>query len=284
MFKKILIKIAKAIISFGDSSTFVKVEVGSIESGTILKNKKIVITGGGSGLGLAMAKKFVAEGAQVVISGRNEEKLKNAAQLLGEKCKTIVFDVCDIENINVFLSKCCSLLEGDIDCLVSNAGVSMHENNYKEVTINGFDNQFNINFRGNYFLCKEFLQSTIEKNKSNTSLLIISSETGNMCYDIPYGMTKAALNSMTQAFARRVYSNGIRVNALAPGVTLSDMTKSYAEKQDGNMYNKRNASGRYFLPEEVAEIACFLLSDASKCISGEVIHTNAGNHLRPFWD
>lgn len=284
MFKNILIKIAKTIINLCDSSPYVKVEVGSIDSGAILKNKRIVITGGGSGLGLAMAKKFVSEGAKVVIAGRNEEKLINAAKLIGENCKTLVFDVCDIEQIKTFLSKCCILLEGDIDCMVSNAGISLHENDYKDVTISGFDSQFNINFRGNYFLCKEYLQTTIEKKKSNSSLLIISSETGNMCYDIPYGMTKAALNSMTQAFARRVYLNGIRVNALAPGVTLSEMTKSYAEKQNGNMYNKRSASGRFFLPEEVAEIACFLLSDASKCISGEVIHTNAGNHLRPFWE
>lgn len=122
----------------------------------------------------------------------------------------------------------------------------------------------------------------IAEKADNAQLLLISSETGDQCYDIPYGMTKAAVNTMTRAFSRRVYQQGIRVNAIAPGVTLSDMTKDYAEASDGNLY-RDCASGRIFLPEEVAEVACFLLSDASKCISGEIIHTNAGNHLNPFW-
>lgn len=96
-------------------------------------------------------------------------------------------------------------------------------------------------------------------------------------------MTKAAVNSMVKAFSRRVYQKGIRVNAIAPGVTLSDMTKEYAEASDGNLY-RDCASGRIFKPEEVAEVASFLLSDASRCISGEIIHTNAGNHIKTFWD
>ena len=104
-----------------------------------------------------------------------------------------------------------------------------------------------------------------------------------MAEDIPYGMTKAALNSMVGALSRRVYKEGIRVNAIAPGVTLSEMTASYAKSEDGNLYRK-NAANRVFVPEEVAEVAAFILSDASVCISGEVIHTNAGNHYRVFWE
>lgn len=96
-------------------------------------------------------------------------------------------------------------------------------------------------------------------------------------------MTKAAINSLTGALSRRVYQYGIRVNAIAPGVTLSDMTKEYADVTDSNL-SRNCAAGRIFLPEEVAELACFLLSDVSKCISGEVIHCNAGNHLNPFWE
>ena len=96
-------------------------------------------------------------------------------------------------------------------------------------------------------------------------------------------MTKAALNTLTRALSRRVYQSGIRVNAIAPGVTQSDMTKDYAVAADGNM-TRPCASGRIFLPEEVAEVVCFMLSDASKCISGEIIHCNAGNHLKTFWD
>lgn len=282
-YKRIIRKIAKFILA-SQPDAVVQVNIGQIQSGSILKGKKIVITGGGSGLGFAMAKKFVSEGAKVVISGRNADKLNSAAEKLGKaNCNTIVADICDVAHSMAFLEEAKKLLGGEIDCLVSNAGVSLHENIYTNVTIEGFDKQFNTKFRAGYFLGKSFLEMKTKEDQPNAELLYITSETGDQVYDIPYGMTNAALNSMVGAFSRRVYKQGIRVNAIAPGVTLTEMTRDYAESSDGNMY-RNCASGRTFLPEEVAEVACFLLSDASKCISGEVIHCNAGNHLKAFWD
>lgn len=282
-YKRIIRKIAKFILA-SQPDTFVNVNVGQIQAGNILKGKKIVITGGGSGLGFAMAEKFIAEGAEVVISGRNVEKLNIAADKLGKNnCKTIIADVCDVSHSENFLKEAKELLDGQIDCLVSNAGLSLHENMYTNVTVEGFDKQFNTKFRAGYFLGKAFLEMKTREKYPNAELLYITSETGDQVYDIPYGMTNAALNSMVGAFSRRAYKQGIRVNAIAPGVTLTEMTRDYAESSDGNLY-RNCASGRTFLPEEVAEVACFLLSDASKCISGEVIHCNAGNHLKAFWD
>ena len=282
-YKRIIRKIAKFILA-SQPDAFVQVNVGQIQAGNILQGKKIVITGGGSGLGYAMAKKFISEGAEVVISGRNADKLKAAAEKIGSSnFKTVVADVCDVAHSMDFLENAKELLDGRIDCLVSNAGVSLHENIYTNVTVEGFDKQFDTKFRAGYFLGKAFLEMKTMEKQPNAELLYITSETGDQVYDIPYGMTNAALNSMVGAFSRRVYQQGIRVNAIAPGVTLTEMTRDYAESSDGNLY-RNCASGRTFLPEEVAEVACFLLSDASKCISGEVIHCNAGNHLKAFWD
>lgn len=278
-FKKILKRVAQFIIA-SQPDEFVKVELSQINYGECLKNKNIVVTGGGRGLGYQMAKKFVSEGANVLIAGRNEERLKSVSAELGTAY--IVHDVSDASSAESFLSSCSTRL-GGVDCLVSNAGISLHEGNFMNVTIEGFDRQFDINMRGNYFLCKAFLEMKLADQSTNASLLIISSETADQVYDIPYGMTKAAVNSMMRAFSRRVYRQGIRVNAIAPGVTLTDMTKEYAARDDGNLY-RDCPCGRVFVPEEVAEVACFLLSDASKCISGEVIHTNAGNHFKTFWD
>lgn len=279
--KKLIRRIAKFIV-FEQPKEKVTVHVAQINHGGILKGRNIVITGGGSGIGLAMANKFASEGANVIISGRNEEKLKKAVEEIGANAQYAQFDVTDVNNDRTFLEKCKTMFNGAIDCLVSNAGLSLHENVFTNVTIDGFDKQFNTNMRGNYFLCKVFLEMKLSEKAENASLLVTTSETGDQAYDIPYGMTKAALNSMVKALSRRVYKSGIRVNAIAPGVTLSEMTSSYASAEDGNLY-RDCASGRTFLPEEVAEVACFLLSDASKCISGEIIHTNAGNHLNPFW-
>lgn len=280
--KRIIRKVAKFIV-FEQPKEKVIVHVGQIQYGKTLKDRNIVITGGGSGLGLAMAKKFISEGAHVLIIGRNEEKLKNATLKLGNASSYFVFDVSKASEAEKFFEECEKRLKGPVDSFVSNAGVSLHENVFTNVTLEGFDKQFGINMRGNYFLCKAFLQRKLKDPGKTANLLVISSETANQAYDIPYGMTKAAVNSMIKAFSRRVYQSGIRVNAIAPGVTLSEMTKEYADGANGNLY-RDCASGRIFLPEEVAEVACFLLSDASQCISGEIIHTNAGNHIKTFWD
>ena len=284
-YKRVIRKIAKFVLA-SQPESFVQVNVGQIQCGHILQDKKIVITGGGSGLGYAMAKKFISEGAEVLISGRSEDRLKSAAKQLGKHCIYMVADVTDVEHSMDFLETAKDKLGGCIECFVSNAGVSLHENIYTNVTVEGFDKQFNTKFRAGYFLGKTFLEmKTKEKAEGllNSQLLYITSETGDQAYDIPYGMTNAALNSLVGAFSRRVYKDGIRVNGIAPGVTLTEMTRDYAESSDGNLY-RNCASGRTFVPEEVAEVACFLLSNASRCISGEIIHCNAGNHLKAFWD
>lgn len=281
--KRIVRKVAKFIV-FEQPKEKVFVNVAQIQYGGILKDKHIVITGGGSGLGLAMAKKFASEGANVLIVGRNEDKLRKAiGEIKSGGASYLTFDVSNADKAEEFLAQCQQKLNAPVDCFVSNAGVSLHENVFTNVSLEGFDKQFKTNMRGNYFLCKAFLEMKLKEDADNANLLVISSETGNQAYDIPYGMTKAAVNSMVKALSRRVYQKGIRVNAIAPGVTLSDMTKEYAEASDGNLY-RDCASGRIFKPEEVAEVACFLLSDASRCISGEIIHTNAGNHIKTFWD
>lgn len=280
--KREIRKLAKLILESSPEKN-VTVNVSRINYGEILKNRNIVITGGGKGIGFAIAKKCISEGANVVITGRTEKTLKEATEELGKSCKYVVFDISKVEEMKKFLSMCEDKFTGKIDSLISNAGISLHENIYKNVTIEGFDKQFNTNLRASYFLAKEYLEY-LERNKSeNGNLIFISSETGNQCYDIPYGLTKAALNSLTRALSRRVYKNNIRVNAIAPGVTISDMVKEYVDINSENMYRKC-ASDRVFLPEEIAEVACFLLSDASKCISGEIIHCNAGNHLSVFWE
>ncbi len=279
--KRYIRKIAKFILESSPEKS-VTVNVSQINYGGILKDKKIVITGGSKGIGYAIAKKCISEGARVLVTGRNEQSLKKVKEELGENLEYIVHDISKVDTIDELLKHSMEIFGGSIDCLVSNAGISLHENHYRNVTIDGFDKQFDTNFRAGYFLAKKFLEMK-ENNKEEGNLIFITSETGNQAYDIPYGMTKAALNTLTRALSRRVYKQGIRVNAIAPGVTVSDMTKDYAEVSDGNYY-RNCASDRIFLAEEVAEVTVFLLSDASKCISGEIIHCNAGNHIKVFWE
>lgn len=242
-----------------------------------LQGKKIIVTGGGRGLGYSMAQKFVAEGAEVLIAGRNAEMLAEKAAELG--CKYLPLDVQNVATFPEFMQKAEELL-GGVNALVNNAGISMHENNIRTVTPEGFDAQINTNLRGGYFLAQEFIKLVESKGRRDCGILFISSERGFFVDDIPYGLTKVAVNSLVQGLAVRMLSSGIRVNGVAPGITSSDMT---GFKADGNLFCGYNANKRVYLPEEVAEVACFLLCDASRCITGQIIACDEGRAINPHW-
>lgn len=242
----------------------------------LLKGKKIVVTGGGKGLGYSMAKKFTEEGANVIISGRNTQILKEAADSIG--CKYLELDVTQVGEFHQFIETCHNMLEG-INCLVNNAGISLHENSFFDVTETTFDAQTSTNFKGPFFLSQAFLDYIIKK-KIKGNVLFISSETGDTMDFRPYGFTKAAVNSMVQGLAYLFRKSDIRINAVAPGVTASDMT---GLRKDGNLFAGEYATGRYYLPEEVAETACFLLSDLSGCISGQIITCNNAQTVNARW-
>lgn len=241
-----------------------------------LKDKKIIVTGGGAGLGFSIAHKFYEEGASLIITGRNEKKLKEASKKMG-MCEYCVFDNKDIGNISTLTDKIYSTL-GYVDGVVCNAGISLHEGMMFNVTPDTWDKQFDINLRGTYFLLQNLIQN--RNPKKDLNIIIISSERGAQCDDIPYGLTKVALNSLTRGLSRRFYKDGVRCNAIAPGITASTMTNI---EKDDNLYQPLLSSGRYFVPEEVAEVALFLMSDKSKCISGEVIATDAGNYISSYF-
>lgn len=166
---------------------------------------------------------------------------------------------------------------GGVDSVVLNAGISFHEGNILNVTQEGFDRQFNVNLRSGYFLAQAFINNKLDRQEKG-NLLFLSSETAAKCVDIPYGLTKAAINSLVGGLARRVYQRGIRVNAIAPGVTYTDMTRGNRIIVDD--FANNSAAGRFLLPKEIAEVACFLLSKASMCITGEILYCDAGNHLK----
>lgn len=242
-----------------------------------LEGKNIIVTGAGSGLGYYIAKRCIAEGAKVLITGRNEDKLKKAASELGEYCKWIAFDSSNIKGMPEFIKQAQQKFYGEkIYGLVSNAGISLHEGNFRNVTEAGWDSQMDINLKGNYFLVKHFIEylETLEDKGGN--IVVITSERSFRSDDIPYGLTKVASNSFIKCMASKVIKEGIRVNGVAPGVTASNMT---GVDRDGNMYADWQPSNRFFLPEEVAEVVNFLLSDVSNCISGEIIACDQGRYI-----
>lgn len=274
---KLYIKRGLQYIFSGIPEKIVKPNISYLAPNARLLDKKIVITGGGRGLGYAMAKKFSSEGATVLISGRNEDKLKEVSQELG--CKWLLLDVQKDETFQEFINKASELL-GGIDCFINNAGISLHEGNIRNVSSDQFDAQLLTNLKGPYFLAQKFVEFCEKSSNNKAQILFVSSERGSYVDDLPYGLTKAAINSFVQGLSNRVIGSGIRVNAIAPGVTASDMT---GFDPDGNLYCPYNITERVYLPEEVAEVACFLLSDASACLSGQIILCNEGKSINSHW-
>lgn len=241
-----------------------------------LKGKRIIITGGGRGLGAAMAEKFVSEGAEVLIAGRSEKTVKTTSERLG--CKYLTIDVSKPDTFKDFILKADEML-GGANALVNNAGISLHEMTFFDVTPETFDAQVDTNLKGGFFLTQEFIRLIKSRGEGGT-ILITSSETGDTMDFRPYGFTKVAINSMVQGLAYLFKNDGIRINAVAPGITKTEMTNVAT---DGNLDAGDYASGRYYMPEEVAETAAFLLSDVSGCISGQIITCNNADTINARW-
>ena len=122
---------------------------------------------------------------------------------------------------------------------------------------------------------KKFVEYLERHEDKKGNIVVITSERAKRSDDIPYGLTKVATSSFIQCIAQKVIAEGIRINGVGPGVTVSDMTGVSRE----HLHAEWQAGKRYFIPEEVAEVVNFLLSDTSACISGEIITCNQGHHI-----
>ena len=256
----------------------VTASISTLEPSHSLDGRRIIITGGGRGLGLAMARQFINEGAQVLITGRDEKTLASTARDLG--CLYDVLDVTRPELFEDFITRSANRL-GGLDTLVNNAGISLHEKSFFDVTPSTFDAQIDTNFKGAFFLTQAFIRHLQSCNGGQpANILFISSETGDTMDCRPYGYTKAAINSMVQGLAYLFKKQHIRINAIAPGVTATDMTGA---AKDGNLYAGEYGEGRVYLPVEVAQAATFLISPAAACISGQIITCNNAQTINARW-
>lgn len=244
----------------------VKANISYLNPSRKLAGKKILLTGGSRGIGYAMAKKFISEGAEVVITGRNEQTLRVSAEKLS--CKYLVLDATKTEDFESAIETADNMLDG-LNCLVNNAGVSLHEPTFFDVTPQTFDKQINTNLRSDVFLTQCFIKHLLAKGTGGC-ILCVSSEVGELADNRPYGWTKSAINSVVRGLASNFAKEGIRINAISPGITCSDMTGV----NKNNLYIPTNATQRAYLPEEVAEVAAFLISDAAGCLSGQILVCN----------
>lgn len=267
----------RKIYRTGGYSTF---HIGYINYGQILAGKKILITGGSAGIGLCIARKCIQEGAQVVVTGRNQQKLNEAAAMIGSpSLKTLVWDIGQTVDLDRGLSRTLELLGGELDVLVNNAGI-VDGTDFPNVSEDIWDRIYATNSKGLFFLtqevCKRWMQGGNEKPKK---VINISSQGGFVGASYPYRMTKWDVAGLTQGLGVKLAPRGIIVNGIAPGIVLTAMQPGIMNRDD-NAYLPLNPLRRYALPEEIAELAVFLIGDSSNFIVGQTIVCDGGYSIK----
>ncbi len=240
-----------------------------------LEGKIAVITGGNSGIGYATAKKLRERGAKVIISGRNETRVVEAAQELGVEGYTAdVSKLSDIEELVTRISQD----HNHIDILFVNAGIFLPAP-VGSITESVYDQQMDINFKGAVFTIEKFLP-LIREGGSIINLSSVNAYTG-MPNTAIYAATKAAMNSYTRTAATELASRGIRVNAINPGPVETAIygKTGLSEKQltgFAQQMTQRVPMKRFGKPEEIASLVAYLASDEASFITGAEYNVDGG--------
>ena len=244
------------------------------------QNKTVaIVTGGGSGIGLAIAEKFVGNGIHTVIAGRDETKLSKAKEQLGGLCYPMVCDVSILSCIPAFVENVVSQF-GQVDVLVNNAGINMKKD-LIEVTDEEFQRVIGTNLCSVFALSREVAKHMLIKGSG--SIINISSMAAR--YGLPkviaYSASKTAIDGLTRAMAVELSPKGIRVNAIAPGFIVTPMT-DIALNSDPERKAKvfsRTPMGYMGQPSDIADAALFLAGDSAKYITGVVLPVDGGNSI-----
>lgn len=236
-------------------------------------NKNVVITGGSQGIGLATAKAFIREGANVWITGRSEENLKKAAEEINSSnLKMVVSDTSTLQGITV-LEQAVAESGVKLDVLYLNAGIAIFAP-IAQITEADFDAQFNTNVKGQFFT----LQKLIPHLADGSSIILTSSgvATGAAIATAAYSATKAALNKLAHVAVNELADRKIRVNLVSPGPIQTPGLDSVAPGEALAYLASSTALQRLGKADEIANTVLFLASDGAAYINGADIAVDGG--------
>ena len=238
-----------------------------------LKNKTVFLTGSTGGIGKEIAFQMSSSGAKLVITGTNEEKLKDLSSKLPNENDYIVSNLDNSQNIEN-LSNQLNDRGYSIDILINNAGVT-RDNLFLRMKEDEWSYVTNINLHSTVFLTQKIIKGMI-KRKSGRILFITSiiGHSGNPGQS-NYSASKAGLLAFSKSIASEVASRGITVNCIAPGFIKTPMTDKLSEDQQ-NQILKNIPASRFGFPSDVASACIYLSSDEASFVTGSTIHVNGG--------
>lgn len=249
-----------------------------------LKDDVILITGGGSGLGLSMAHKFAALGGDVAICGRTEKKLQKAVNELSEHGSDVRYYVCDVRDYDAVGEMFNRIINdfGKITGLVNNAAGNFLSAS-EDLSPGGFKAIVDIVLHGSFNCTHHFGNYLIDQKEKGNILNIVTTyaEDAGSAFVLPSACGKAGVLAMTRSLAYEWGTYGIRVNAIAPGPfpTEGAWTRLFPTKKFEKRYLEKIPTGRYGNHEELANLAAFLMSGLAPYITGECVTIDGGEKL-----
>jgi len=245
-----------------------------------LSGKVALITGGSRGIGFAIAKTLSENGASVVITSKNSEKLNIAKSKISNS-----FGItCDIKKTNEVKNVVDETIKkfGRLDILVNNAGIFPKIKKLHEIDENEWDEVLDVNLTGQFRFTKEAIPHL---QKTSGCIINISSDAGLKAYQgfnaDAYSATKAALIVLTKCWALEYAKDKIRVNCICPGVVDTDMTKPFLKNQkDIEFMNNEHPLGRIGQPEDIGKAVLYFVSDDASWVTGSILTVDGGESIK----
>lgn len=256
---------------------YAKEEITGLKFG--LAGKTAIITGGTAGIGNATVEYFLAQGANVVISGRNPEIFNMAKTMGGDKAVAVMGDICDPEHRSALIEEGVKAF-GQIDILVNCAGIAIL-GAAEDIAEADFAKVIEVNLTANYYMAQAVGKYMIE-NKIAGSIVNVSSQGGVVGLDkhSAYCASKGGVITMTKVLALEWGKYGIRVNAVSPTVVLTEMGKRAWETPAGEALKKEMPSERFAEPEEISSVIAFLCSTGASMITGHNLVIDGGYTIK----
>ncbi|MCV0393277.1 MAG: SDR family oxidoreductase [Nitrosopumilus sp.] len=245
-----------------------------------LSGKVALVTGGSRGIGFAIAKKFSENGATVIITSKDSDRIKKSAL----EISNAVGIPADIKNKNDVKNVIEKILEkfGRLDILVNNAGIFPMIKPVHEIDEDDWNEVLDVNLTGQFRFTKEAIPHL---QKTNGSIVNISSDAGLKAYQgfnaDAYSASKAALILLTKCWALEYAKDKIRVNCICPGVVDTDMTTPFLKTQkDKEFMDNEHPIGRIGKPEEIAAAALYFVSDEASWTTGAILTVDGGESIK----